>query len=59
MLGAAFFIPTVIVPALLITHCLTFWPQRHTEQILWKNSASERQNDCIVWGRSETFLTVE
>jgi hypothetical protein len=25
MLGAAFFIPTVIVPALLITHGLIFW----------------------------------
>jgi hypothetical protein len=25
MLGAAFFIPTAIVPPLLITHCLIFW----------------------------------
>jgi hypothetical protein len=24
-LGAAFFIPTVIVPALLVTHGLSFW----------------------------------
>jgi len=25
LLGAAFYIPTVVVPALLVTHALIFW----------------------------------